>query len=569
MISVFYSVGNAIFQIRFGLGNISFEFIYIWTEINKKMEVNSFTNAQFTPLIIGSLLLLLTVLLFTRKRDISLFLLFSGAFFFGFFIANLNPFLEIWDEQYHALVAKNLSKNFLNPVLLSNPIFEYNRNNWTENSVWLHKQPLFLWHMALSIKLFGPTVLAVRLPSIIMHAIIPLFIYRIGKVVITERTGFFGAVFFTLAYFPLELIAGRFSTDHNDVAFLFYVTASVWAWFEYQNSKKRHWLVVIGLFAGGAILVKWLVGLLIYGVWGISKLISEYKEKFSFKSYLPILYSSLVCVVIFLPWQLYIFNVYPDEALYELQLNSAHFSEAIEGHGGPWYFHFTEAFTIMYGSGDALPFIFLFAFVLFIKRIERVIFRVFLIVIVVVIYSFYSMAATKMLAFTVVLTPYIYLSLGSLIDSGLIYLESKKANRIATLGITTIVLVGITFMLPNFSKITQYHGANNEKINEHVVLKNFEKKIILSLEEELNEEHILFNCQLTVNGHIPFMFFTNHRAFSFVPSHEQLVIAKKTNTNIAILDLGNLPDYINSDKSIKKIDVTQFQDLTNKLKDAE
>ena len=87
-------------------------------------------------------------------------------------------------------------------------------------------------------------------------------------------------------------------------------------------------------------------------------------------------------------------------------------------------------------------------------------------------------------------------------------------------------------------------------------------------QDELNEEHILFNCQLTVNGHIPFMFFTNHRAFSFVPSHEQLVIAKKTNTNIAILDLGNLPDYINSDKSIRKIDVTQFQDLTNKLKDA-
>ena len=104
------------------------------------MGVNSFSNAQFTPLIIGSLLLALSVLLFSRKRGVSLFLLFSGAIFFGLFVANLNLFLEIWDEQYHALVAKNLSDDFLNPILLNNPIFEYNSNIWTNNSVWLHKQ---------------------------------------------------------------------------------------------------------------------------------------------------------------------------------------------------------------------------------------------------------------------------------------------------------------------------------------------------------------------------------------------------------------------------------------------
>ena len=530
------------------------------------MGVNSFSNAQFTPLIIGSLLLALSVLLFSRKRGVSLFLLFFGAIFFGLFVANLNLFLEIWDEQYHALVAKNLSDDFLKPILLNNLIFEHNSNIWTNNSVWLHKQPLFLWQIAASIKLFGPTVFAVRFPSIIIHAIIPIFIYKIGKIAVTERSGFYGALFFTLAYFPLELISGRFSTDHNDVAFLFYVTASVWAWFEYQNSKKWKWLVMIGLFSGGAILVKWLVGLLIYGVWGISKLISEYKEKFSVKSYLPILYSCLVCIFIFLPWQLYILIAYPNEALYELQLNSAHFFEVIEGHGGPWHFHFTEAFKVMYGSGDALPFIFLLAFILFITRIERLIFRVFLVTIVVVIYSFYSIAATKMLAFTVVLAPYIYLSLGSLIDRGLIYLENKKINKITIGSITAALLIGITVILPNFSKITQFHGANNVKINEHVILKNFEKKIILSLDAELQGEYILFNCQITENGHIPFMFFTNHSAFTFIPSEDQLLLAKKNNTNIAILDLGNLPEYINADESIRKIDATHFQGLIKKLK---
>jgi len=169
-----------------------------------------------------------------------------------------------------------------------------------------------------------------------------------------------------------------------------------------------------------------------------------------------------------------------------------------------------------------------------------------------------------MLAFTVVLAPYIYLSLGSLIDRGLIYLENKKTNKIAIAGFTATLLIGITMILPNFSKITQYHGAKNIKINEHVILKNFEKKIILSLDAELQGEYILFNCQITENGHIPFMFFTNHSAFTFIPSEDQLLLAKKNNTNIAILDLGNLPEYINADESIRKIDATHFQGLIKK-----
>jgi 4-amino-4-deoxy-L-arabinose transferase len=58
----------------------------------------------------------------------------------------------------------------------------------------------------------------------------------------------------TLAYYPLELVAGRYSTDHNDLSFLFYVTASIWAWFEYQHTQNKYYLVLIGLFSGCAVL---------------------------------------------------------------------------------------------------------------------------------------------------------------------------------------------------------------------------------------------------------------------------------------------------------------------------
>jgi 4-amino-4-deoxy-L-arabinose transferase-like glycosyltransferase len=84
-------------------------------------------------------------------------------------MANLDHFLILWDEQYHALVAKNMLKNPFKPTLYPVELLDYDYRNWSANYIWLHKQPLFLWQIALSLKIFGTTELAVRLPSILLH----------------------------------------------------------------------------------------------------------------------------------------------------------------------------------------------------------------------------------------------------------------------------------------------------------------------------------------------------------------------------------------------------------------
>ena len=93
--------------------------------------------------------------------------------------------------------------------------------------------------MAASMKVFGANVIAVRLPSVLMHAFLPYLIYRIGKRVSTPRAGFIAAFIFALLHFPLELVAGRYATDHNDIAFLFYVTWSIMCLVEYHQSKAK------------------------------------------------------------------------------------------------------------------------------------------------------------------------------------------------------------------------------------------------------------------------------------------------------------------------------------------
>ncbi|HBS88206.1 MAG: hypothetical protein A2W91_04635 [Bacteroidetes bacterium GWF2_38_335] len=518
------------------------------------MTFHHFSNNQFMPLVISSVILIASIMFFNFGRiRTSLVLLFLGTAGLGFFIANLDHFLILWDEQYHALVAKNLSVNPFKPTLYSNPIIDYNYTDWTGNHVWLHKQPLFLWQIALSLKLFGYNALAVRLPSIILHAIAVLLIYRIGKISANERTGFYGALFFAVAYYPLELIAGRYSTDHNDISFLFYVTASFWAWFEYQNSKKLYFLVLTGLFSGCAVLVKWLVGLLIYPIWFFTLGVNDKRNWFRIKSYKPIVISLLITIIIFLPWQLYILFNFPIEANYEFAFNTRHFFEPLENHGGNVWFHF-QAIKHLYGSGGAVPYILLIGLFLYIRSMSSNIYRLTIISAIIIIYAFYSVAATKMISFCIIVSPFVFLGLGSLIDFITVYLSSKVKYPKFQYIIRLLFLILICFFLLNPSKIQKNHTDWKPKDNSKRLTEMREMEFIDKLTAILgNENYVVFNVKTSLNGHIPVMFFTDYIAYEFIPTEEQIADIQSKNYKIAVVDSGNLPDYIKSKKEIIKI----------------
>ncbi len=513
-----------------------------------------FSSQQIIPFIISCILLFLSIIFFHRdKKKVGLVFLFLGSIGFGYFIANLDQFLIIWDEQYHALVAKNMLKNPLKPTLYSAPLIEYDYRHWTGNHIWLHKQPLFLWQIALSLKLFGINALAVRIPSILLHSVVAIMIYRIGRISYSSTVGFYGALFFSVAYYPLELVAGKYATDHNDVAFLFYVTASFWAWFEYQNSKKNYWLIVIGVFAGFAVLVKWLVGLLIYAVWTISLVISEKKKRLELKKYFPVLISVGISLFVFIPWQLYSFRQYPLEAKYEFNLNTEHFFHAVEGHGGDFLFHF-NAMKNIYGSGEAVPFLLLLGVFLFLKNSVAIIYRVAILSAIIITYGFYTIASTKMISFCIIVSPFGFLGLAALVESTINFLATKFKLQKSELFFRSIILVGVCFLLIDFSKIQHYHTdwKPNDNCNRSSDLKLMStiKRVSDVLQ---NEKFVVFNINTRTNGHIAMMFYTDYIAYSFIPDQKQIKQIKSQFYKIAILDVGNIPDFIRNDNDIVKI----------------
>lgn len=515
------------------------------------MPFHHFTDNQAIPLAVSLTILLGSVVVFNENKPRrGVLLLFVGSLALGFFMANLDPFLILWDEQYHALVAKNMVTDPLMPLLYKTPALDYDYQNWTANHVWLHKQPLFLWQIALSLKLFGFNTLAVRLPSIIMHTLTALMIFRIGKLSVSASTGYYGALFFTVAWYPLELIAGRYATDHNDVAFLFYVTASLWALFEYYSSKRSFLPVLVGLFAGCALLVKWLPGLLVYGVWFLAIVINDRQNRLRIKAWYPVLLSLLVTLIVFIPWQVYIFLRFPLEAGYEYALNSKHFFEPIEGHGGNVWFHL-HALNDLYGSGDAVPYILLLGLVILVRKTRLNAYRTIMVSSILIVYLFYSMAATKMTSFCLVVSPIVFLGLAALTDTGARYICSKFRYRLLQPVLTPVILVVVCFFLLNTSKIQNYH--TDWKPHDNMGRKDdMEQLAFINRLKNLpgSEPWVIFNADIKVNGHIAVMFFTRHTAYNFIPTEDQIQQVKSENLRIAIRDNGTLPDYIRADKDI-------------------
>lgn len=356
-------------------------------------------SSQTALKLVVGLLLLLTGMYFYLFKKSSVWyysFIFIGTFMVGLGMASASNFLFEWDEQFHAVVAKSMMENPLKPTLLGEK-YNFGYQYWTANHVWLHKQPLFLWQIALSFKLFGVNLLSLRLPSVLLHAATTLLVLSIAKRYLSRNLALLAAMMFGLSDFQLGMVSGSIGKDHNDISFVFYTAASFWAWIKYQESKQFKWVVWIGLFCGAAILSKWLVGLIVFSGWGIVLMSSEMRSK---KAWKDMFISLLIAIVVAMPWQLYCYFNYRNEFLFEMNYNSLHLFKGIESHTGNYLFYFDAMFKL-YGQGLMVPII-IFAglLIMLIQGIRKQnYYFLFGSSVFLVVFLFFSIAATKIIAY--------------------------------------------------------------------------------------------------------------------------------------------------------------------------
>ncbi|MBL7113236.1 MAG: glycosyltransferase family 39 protein [Bacteroidales bacterium] len=482
-----------------------------------------------------------------KKTSFSLMLLLSGTFALFLMAASLDPFLNLWDERFHALVAKNLLNHPLLPTLYDDPVVSMAYDRWDRAVIWLHKQPLFLWQIALSFKLFGVSEFSLRLPSVLMSTGLVFFAYRIGYRILNQRTGYIAGLLVATSYHLIELVSGRAEVDHNDVAFLFYVTGSIWAWIEYISSGKRYWIILIGLFSGCAILCKWLVGLLVYAGWGMYNIL-VFRQRID--KYLGIGLALLITLAIVLPWQILIFNWYPAEATETLRYNTLHLTTVIEGHGGGFWYY-VEHFGNLFGS--VATYLILPSILVFILRIQNRSLGIAFLSMPLLVYLFFSIASTKMPSYPFVVAVPVFIALASAFDTGLEYLKRLPVPA-WIFGLLAGILLAVTgYLNLQPKRIVETHAINYPSNHYSPVLMD-NKEIYLELKNTLPDHSVIFNVK--GRHYVECMFYTGFPSYSLIPTQVQVDELNAKGRTLAIFLPTNqkLPDYLLSREDIIYID---------------
>jgi 4-amino-4-deoxy-L-arabinose transferase len=385
------------------------------------------------------------------------------------YVSRIDPFLNTWDERYHALVAKNMMDFPFRPMLRITPVTSPDPFSWTQGTLWLHKQPLFMWQMALSMKIFGTTVYAVRYPSVLMGTLMIPMVYYITKTISKDRLiALLTASLFCFSNFHLELVGGMKGMDHNDLAFEFYTIASIWAWIKFEEKGKWYWLFLIGIFSGGAILTKWLVGLFVYLIWGL-KILMNFTQDFNIKKISRFLISVSVCCLVFLPWQFYIIKHYPVESAFEYAFNRRHITEVLEGHDGNLFFYLLRL-PHLFGE-----FIFLFIFPgLFLwhkTKNKNVHLSAPILIAVLLVFLFFSIVVkTKVLSHIFFIAPFVMM----LISYSILFIIKKWIRRPYAI-VFLLLVVFILYAKPE--KIFFYQSSKNESRNIQLLNAMVYKKV--------------------------------------------------------------------------------------------
>lgn len=388
-----------------------------------------------------------------EKNALSLWFIFLGGLILRFYMAHLDHFLHDWDEKFHALVARNMMDHPFKPMLYVDNIVPRDNNSWVGNHIWLHKQPLFLWQMALSMKLFGISEFAIRYPSVLLGAIMPVMLYRISFLMTNNRMiSYAAAIFMCVGNYQLELISGFIGMEHNDVAFGFYILASIWAYAEYVVSKKFKYVLLIGLFAGCAVLVKWLAGMLVFGGWFFN-LLYQLKNRTAGNGFKHFFVAVGIAIVVFLPWQLYILYTFPVEAAHEYAYNTLHIFQVVENHSGDSFFY-VQAFRQYFGLVVWCLVIGGLIILAFSKTDQKAI-QFHIIFSALVVFCFYSyVAATKMQSYVYMVGPLGFI----FIAYGICRYLSTNINKYAVYLIIYLVSVDL---LNHVSVEGYFHSADD------------------------------------------------------------------------------------------------------------
>ena len=111
-------------------------------------------------------------------------------------------------------------------------------------------------------KVFGTSLQGMRSSSVLMFLMIGISVYYSTKQYFPKASTWMMFLVYTSPMLIL-LTNGRKGMDHNDIAFISWISISFWVFITYTRKPMSKYALVIGLACGAAMLTKWLAGSLI------------------------------------------------------------------------------------------------------------------------------------------------------------------------------------------------------------------------------------------------------------------------------------------------------------------
>ena len=260
--------------------------------------------------------------------------------------------ITYWDEGFHAVVARNLTKHPLKFTLYDQPWLPYDYKGWGQNHIWLHKPPVAMWTIWLSHLIFGINTFALRLPSAISLVVTTWLTFRIAADLFDKRAGLIAAFLVAFNPFLFESVHGYRYSDHIDIALLLWVQVSCWFLLRAIRTGKRRNYILSGVAMGIAYLSKSYLAFITFGialvVWCVvrgkqiyrnrrTSDVSMQSETIDEKIRLSdIGLQLLAAITTVAPWVTYCLIYYRKEFLWEHRRVLEHLNTDIESWGASW-----------------------------------------------------------------------------------------------------------------------------------------------------------------------------------------------------------------------------------------
>jgi 4-amino-4-deoxy-L-arabinose transferase-like glycosyltransferase len=483
------------------------------------------------------------------KEKKALWALMAAAFLVRLLVIQLDPYLHDWDERFHAVVAKNMMIHPFQPMLRTEALLPYEMEDWCCNYIWVHKPPLFLWQMAISMKLFGVNLIALRLPDVIMGVFMVYWIHRIAWIWTENKTtAYLAALLYAASFYSAQLMSGILSLDHNDLMMGGYITASIWAFCEFTVHKSWKWALLTGVLAGCAILVKWLFGWLVYGIWGLYVLYSR-ADRFRYEAYLPMVKSFAVCAAVFLPWQIYIRWAFPAETAATHRNYMKHFTESL-GHEDSIWAHLSYMDTAY--SGYFLVVLLVVGMLLSWKNTTRRKLTFALTGAFLFVYAFFSiLVMTKMRGFTFPVSAIGF----TWIAIGAEFLLRQLQQRVSLYWRSSLgVVLYFALVLYAFQPFKMVEGRDPASADREVQIHN--TNIYKILHKYVGPDEIILNCKDMEDTEL--RFWQPNNAYHWCPSESEVNRLLQQGYRLAVFKKHpgqKVPEYILNKPQIKILDL--------------